>query len=109
MAKRLQHSERIKQVEYRNHAVPGQETGVKAEHDLGDDHWSTVVPLHNTPLTSLLIMLLDLKLSENVPGSPWMSNHRRKPVRAFCSKKHRQAAIMTSDTTVAALIAEDNI
>jgi len=38
-----------------------------------------------------------------------MSTHLRNPVRDFCSKKHRQAAIMTSDTAVVALIAEDNV
>ena len=35
MAKRLQHSERTKQVDYKNHVVPGQKTGVDAEQDLG--------------------------------------------------------------------------
>jgi len=61
MAKRLQHGQLTKQVEYRNRVVPGHETGIDGEHDLRDDNWSTVVPLDNTPLTSLLIMLSDLK------------------------------------------------
>ena len=38
MAKRLKHSQRTKQVEYKNGVVPGHETGVDAEDDLGGDH-----------------------------------------------------------------------
>lgn len=60
-AKRLQHSQRA-DTKHRNRVAPGQKAGVDAEYDLNEEQMVNGIALdNNSPLTSLLIMLSDLK------------------------------------------------